>query len=74
MRQEVELREAEVRAVGQPGAGKGAWVMAGAGISRHIVLLFGSVAAWWGIEDVTGRGRASLIVAAIRLIVARSSG
>jgi hypothetical protein len=39
-----------------------------------MVLLFASVAAWWGIGDTTGRAWAALIVAAIWLIVAAVLG
>jgi hypothetical protein len=35
-----------------------------------MVLLFASVAAWWGIGDAIGLGWSALIVAAIWLIVA----
>jgi hypothetical protein len=73
MRQEVELAKAEVRQSAIR-AGKGAGLLAGAGISGHMVLLFASVAAWWGIGDATGRGWAALIVAAIWLIVAAVLG
>ena len=69
MRQEVELAKAEVRESATR-AGKGAGLLAGAGISGHMVLLFASVAAWWGIGDATGRGWAALIVAGIWLIIA----
>ena len=72
-RQEVELAKAELRQSASR-AGKGAGLLAGAGISGHMVLLFASVAAWWGIGDATGRGWAALIVAAIWLIVAAVLG
>ena len=58
-----ELRQSAIR------AGKGAGLLAGAGISGHMVLLFVSVAAWWGIGDATGHGWSALIVAGIWLIV-----
>jgi hypothetical protein len=69
MRQEVELAKAELRQSATR-AGKGAGLLAGAGISGHMVLLFASVAAWWGIGDATGHGWSALIVAAIWLTVA----
>ena len=68
LRQEVELAKAELRESASR-AGKGAGLLAGAGISGHMVLLFASVAAWWGIGDATGHGWAALIVAAIWLII-----
>jgi Putative Actinobacterial Holin-X, holin superfamily III len=73
LRQEVELAKAELRESASR-AGKGAGLLAGAGISGHMVLLFASVAAWWGIGDATGRGWAALIVAAIWLIIAAVLG
>jgi Putative Actinobacterial Holin-X, holin superfamily III len=69
MRQEVELAKAEIRQSATR-AGKGAGMLAGAGISSHLVILFGSVAAWWGLGDTTGHGWSALIVAAVWLIIA----
>jgi hypothetical protein len=73
MHQEVELAKAEVRQSATR-AGKGAGLLAGAGISGYMVLLFASVAAWWGIGDATGHGWSALIVAAIWLIAAAVLG
>jgi hypothetical protein len=73
MHQEVELAKAELR-VSAIRAGKAAGLLAGAGISGHMVLVFASVAAWWGIGDATGHGWSALIVAAIWLIVAAVLG
>ncbi len=73
MRQEVELAKAELRQSASR-AGKGAGLLAGAGMSGHMVLLFTSVAAWWGIGDATGHAWSALIVAAIWLIVAAVLG
>ena len=72
-RQEVELAKAELRQSATR-AGKGAGMLAGAGISGYMVLLFASVAAWWGIGDATGHGWSALIVAAIWLIAAAVLG
>jgi hypothetical protein len=69
IRQEVELAKAELRQSATR-AGKGAGMLAGAGISGYMVLLFASVAAWWGIGDATGHGWSALIVAAAWLIAA----
>jgi hypothetical protein len=69
VRQEVELAKAEIRQSAMR-AGKGAGMFAGAGISGHMVLLFVSVAVWWGLGDSTGHGWSALIVAAIWLIIA----
>ena len=73
IRQEIELAKAELRQSAIR-AGKGAGLLAGAGISGHMVLLFASVAAWWGIGDATGHGWSALIVAAIWLIAAAILG
>lgn len=73
MRQEVELAKAELRQSATR-AGKGAGLLAGASVSSHMVLLFASVAAWWGIGDGIGHGWSALIVAAIWLIVAAVLG
>jgi hypothetical protein len=73
MRQEVELAKAELRQSATR-AGKGAGMLAGAGISGYMVLLFVSVAAWWGIGDATGLGWSALIVAAIWLMIAAVLG
>jgi hypothetical protein len=73
MHQEVELAKAEIRQSATR-AGKGAGLLAGAGVSGHMVLVFASVAAWWGIGDATGHGWSALIVAGIWLIVAAVLG
>jgi hypothetical protein len=73
MRQEVELAKAELRQSATR-ASKGAGLLAGAGVSGHMVLLFASVAAWWGIGDATGHGWSALIVAAIWLVIAAILG
>lgn len=69
MRQEVELAKAEAKQ-SVSAAGKGAGMFAGAGISGHMVLLFLSIAAWWGLGDSLGHGWSALIVALIWAIIA----
>ena len=69
MRQEVELAKAEVKQSATR-AGKGAGMLAGAGVAGHFVLLFISVAAWWGIGDSTGHGWSALIIAVIWAVIA----
>ena len=69
MRQEVQLAKAELRQSATR-AGKGTGMLAGAGVASHMVLLFVSVAAWWGIGDSTGHGWSALIVGAAWLIIA----
>jgi hypothetical protein len=73
LHQEVELAKAELRQSATR-AGKGAGLLAGAGFGGYMVLLFASIAAWWGIGDVIGHGWSALIVAAIWLIVAAVLG
>jgi Putative Actinobacterial Holin-X, holin superfamily III len=73
MRQEVELAKAEVRQSAIR-AGKGAGMLAGAGVAGHLVLIFVSVAAWWGIGDTTGHGWSALIVGAVWLVIAAVLG
>jgi hypothetical protein len=68
LRQEVELAKAEIKQSASR-AGKGAGMLAGAGVAGHLVLLFISIAAWWGIGDSTGHGWSALIVAVIWLII-----
>ena len=69
LRQEVELAKAEVKQSATR-AGKGAGMLAGAGVAGHFVLLFISIALWWGIGDATGHGWSALIVAAIWAVIA----
>lgn len=73
LRQEVELAKAEIRQSATR-AGKGAGMFAGAGLAAHMVLLFASIAVWWGIGDATGRGWSALIVAGIWLLIAAALG
>jgi hypothetical protein len=73
LRQEVELAKAELRQSATR-AGKGAGLLAGAGVSGHMVLLFASVAAWWGLGDAIGHGWSALIVAAVWLMIAAALG
>ena len=73
MHQEVELAKAEIR-LSAKRAGKGAGMLAGAGLGVWMVLLFVSIAAWWGIGDSIGHGWSALIVAAIWLVIAAILG
>jgi hypothetical protein len=69
LRQEVELAKAEAKQSAQR-AGKGAGMLAGAGVAGHMVLLFLSVALWWALGAVMGRGWSALVVAAVWAVVA----
>jgi hypothetical protein len=65
MRQEVELAKAELKQTTSR-AGKGSGMLAGAGVAGHFVLLFLSLALWYGIgEEWTGFGWSAVIVAVI---------
>ncbi|HSN37828.1 MAG TPA: phage holin family protein, partial [Arthrobacter sp.] len=55
MRQEVELAKVELRQSATR-AGKGAGMLAGAGVAGHFVLLFLSLALWWALGTVMGLG------------------
>ena len=69
LRQEVDLAKAEAKqSVAK--VGKGVGMLAGAGISGHMVLLFLSIAGWWGLGDGIGRAWAALVVALVWLIIA----
>jgi hypothetical protein len=68
MRQELELARTEVKQeLAQ--AGKAAGPLAGAGFAGYMVLLFGSIAAWWGLANVMDEGWAALIVTGIWAVI-----
>lgn len=68
MRQEVALAKAELRESASL-AGKGAGMLAGAGVAGYFVLLFLSIALWWAIGSLIGLGWSALIVAVIWAII-----
>jgi hypothetical protein len=68
MRQELDLAKAEVKEEVSV-AGKAAGMLAGAGFAGYMVLLFLSIAAWWGLANVMDQGWAALIVAGVWAIV-----
>lgn len=69
MRQEVELAKAEVRQSATR-AGKAAGLLGGAGYAGHLMVLFLSFAAWWGLGQVIDIAWAAVIVAVVWGIVA----
>ena len=69
MRQEVELAKSEIRQSAKK-AGKGSGMLAGAAVGGHMVLLFLSIALWWGLGNAIGRGWSALVVAVIWAIIA----
>jgi Putative Actinobacterial Holin-X, holin superfamily III len=68
MRQELDLAKAEVKQEITK-AGKAAGLLGGAGFAGYMVLLFGSIAAWWGLANVMDQGWAALIVTGIWAVV-----
>jgi hypothetical protein len=64
VRQEMELAKAELRESATR-AGKGAGMFGGAGVAGHFVLLFLSIASWWGLGNEIGRGWSALVVAVV---------
>ncbi|MEV4537502.1 phage holin family protein [Asanoa sp. NPDC049518] len=69
VRQEVELAKAELREEGKK-AGKAAGMFGGAGLAGYMVLLFLSIALWWGLSNVMDQGWAALIVAVLWAVAA----
>jgi hypothetical protein len=68
MRQELDLAKAETKQeVIQ--AGKAAGMLGGAGFAGYMVLLFASIAAWWGLANVMDQGWAALIVTAVWAVI-----
>jgi hypothetical protein len=69
MRKEVELAKAELKQ-STSRAGKGAGMLAGAGVGGHFVLLFLSLALLWALGAIMPLGWSALIVAVIWAIIA----
>jgi len=70
MRQEVELAKAELTQSATR-AGRGAGMFTGAAVAGHMVLLFLSIALWWGLGDALDSNTwSAVIVAVIWAIVA----
>jgi hypothetical protein len=68
MRQELDLAKAEVKQEITKG-GKAVGLLGGAGFAGYMVLLFGSIAAWWGLANVMDQGWAALIVTGVWAVV-----
>lgn len=67
VRQEVELAKAELTQSAKR-AGTGSGMLAGAGVAGHFVLLFASIALWWGLP--IGKAWSALVLALIWGVVA----
>jgi hypothetical protein len=68
MRQELALAKAEVKAEAIK-AGQAAGMLGAAGFAGYMVLLFASVAAWWGLAEVMAKGWAALVVTAVWAVI-----
>ena len=68
MRQELELAKAEVKQEITK-TGKAAGMFGAAGFAGYMVLLFASIALWWGLANVMDQGWAALIVTGIWAVV-----
>jgi len=68
MRQELTLAKAEIRAEATK-AGKGAGMLAGAGMAGYLGILFASIALWWALANVMDEGLAALIVAVLWAVI-----
>jgi hypothetical protein len=68
MRQELELAKAEVKQEVSK-AGKAAGMLGGAGFAGYMVLLFASIAAWWGLANLMDQGWAALVVTGIWAVI-----
>ncbi|GAA4036438.1 MULTISPECIES: phage holin family protein [Arthrobacter] len=68
IRQEVELAKVELKQ-STARAGRGAGMLAGAGVAGHFVLLFLSVALWYALGVLMGLGWSAVVVAVLWAIV-----
>lgn len=68
MRQELALAKAEVKEEAVKAA-QGAGMLGAAGFAGYMVLLFASIAGWWGLAEVMAKGWAALIVTGIWAVI-----
>jgi hypothetical protein len=68
MRQELDLAKAEVKQEITK-TGKAAGMLGAAGFAGYMVLLFASIAGWWGLANVMDQGWAALIVTAVWAVI-----
>ena len=64
MRQELDLAKAEVKHEAIK-SGKAAGLYGAAGFAGYMVLLFASIAGWWGLANLMDQGWAALIVTGV---------
>ena len=68
MRQELDLAKAEVKHEAIK-SGKAAGLYGAAGFAGYMVLLFASIAGWWGLANVMDQGWAALIVTGVWAVI-----
>ena len=68
MRQELDLAKAELKQEAGK-TGKAAGMLGGAGFAGYMVLLFLSIALWWGLSNAMDEGWAALIVALVWAVI-----
>jgi hypothetical protein len=69
MRQELDLAKAEVKQEVTKTA-KGAGMLGGAGFAGYMVVLFASIALWWGLANLMDQGWAALVVTGVWAVIA----
>src|ERR1700743_1073191 len=69
MRQELELASTDATHEVTKTA-KGAGMLGGAGFAGYMVLLFASIAPWWGLANLMDQGWAALLATGIRAVIA----
>src|SRR5690242_14640976 len=68
MRQELALAKAEVKEEAVKAARAGG-MLGAAGFAGYMVLLFASIALWWGLANVMDQGWAALIVTGVWAVI-----
>jgi hypothetical protein len=68
MREELDLAKAEVKQEAIK-SGKAAGMFGAAGFAGYMVLLFASIAAWWGLANVMDQSWAALIVTGVWAVI-----
>ena len=69
VRQELALAKAEATQTASR-VGKGSGMLAGAAVAGYFVLLFLSIALWWGLGNAIGHAWSALVVMLIWAIIA----
>jgi hypothetical protein len=69
LRQEVELAKAEVRQTADHAKVGGA-MFGGAAVAGHLALIFLSLALWWALGELIGRGWSALVVGLLWAVAA----